>query len=432
MKTSLLAPNYKDSPYWWDRTQRPILEDIEIPRKIDVAILGSGYTGLHASIQTARSGRETLVFEAEQAGWGGSSRNGGQVSTSIKPNFTELSRRLGQENARAILQEGENALEWLGRFVQEEGIKCDYLKVGRFHGAHTHGQYQLLKRQIKLNPENFEQETQLVTPAKQHEEIGSDYYHGGLLFPNHASLDPALYHQGLLDCALNSGVKIKDRCAVNRIEKQAEGFLLHTDSGTVAAREVAVGTSGYTGSVTPWHQRRVIPIGSYIIATEELEEGLVDHLIPKNRIITDTRKLVVYYRASPDRKRILFGGRVSLKETDPNKSFAPLHSKLIEIFPQLSQAKVSHSWMGFVGFSFDHLPHTGVHEDIYYSMGYCGSGVSLSSYLGAKMGQRIAGLPEGKTALDDLPFSTRPLYYGNPWFLAPSILFYKFRDRFFS
>ena len=114
MKTSLLAPNYKDSPYWWDRTQRPILEDIEIPSKVDVAIIGSGYTGLHASIQTARSGRETLVFEAEQAGWGGSSRNGGQVSTSIKPNFTELSRRLGQENAQAILQEGENALEWLG------------------------------------------------------------------------------------------------------------------------------------------------------------------------------------------------------------------------------------------------------------------------------------------------------------------------------
>ena len=210
----------------------------------------------------------------------------------------------------------------------------------------------------------------MVPPDKLYEEISSDFYHGGVVYPNHASLDPALYHQRLLECALESGAKIKDRCSVRRIERQPEGFLLHTDSGDVQASKVAIGTSGYTGSVTPWHQRRVIPIGSYIIATEELEEGLVDHLIPKNRIITDTRKLVVYYRASPDRKRILFGGRVSLKETDPNKSFAPLHSKLIEIFPQLSQAKVSHSWMGFVGFSFDHLPHTGVHEGIHYSMGY--------------------------------------------------------------
>ena len=111
MKTSLLAPNYKDSPYWWDRTQRPVLSDIEIPRKVDVAIVGSGYTGLHAAIQTVRNGRETLVLEAEQAGWGGSSRNGGQVSTSIKLNFTELSRRFGPEHARSILQEGNNALD---------------------------------------------------------------------------------------------------------------------------------------------------------------------------------------------------------------------------------------------------------------------------------------------------------------------------------
>ena len=152
MKYSLLALNYQDSPYWWDRAPRPILEDIEIPRKVDVAIVGSGYTGLHAAIQTTRNGRETLVLEAEQAGWGGSSRNGGQVSTSIKLNFTELSRRFGPEHAKAILQEGEDALDWVGQFVQDEEIYCDFLKVGRFHGAHTHGLYQLLKRQIKLNP----------------------------------------------------------------------------------------------------------------------------------------------------------------------------------------------------------------------------------------------------------------------------------------
>ena len=269
MKDSLLATNYKDSPYWWDRTQRPILEDIEIPRKVDVAIVGSGYTGLHAAIQTVRNGRETLVLEAEKVGWGGSSRNGGQVSTSIKPNLTELSRRFGPEHALAILQEGTNALEWIGQFVQEERIDCDFLKVGRFHGAHTYNQYQILKSDLEKNPQNYEKETQLVPPDKLFEEISSDFYHGGLLYPNHASLDPALYHQGLLECALGSGVKIKDRCAVRRIERQPEGFLLHTDSGDVQASEVAIGTSGYTGSVSPWHQRRVIPIGSYIIATEE-------------------------------------------------------------------------------------------------------------------------------------------------------------------
>ena len=115
----IFTENFKSSPYWWEKAPRPKIEIKKVPEKIDVAIIGSGYTGLHAAIQTVRNGRETLVLEAEQAGWGGSSRNGGQVSTSIKPSFTELSQRFGNEHARAILQEGTNALEWIGQFVQE-------------------------------------------------------------------------------------------------------------------------------------------------------------------------------------------------------------------------------------------------------------------------------------------------------------------------
>ena len=198
------------------------------------------------------------------------------------------------------------------------------------------------------------------------------------------------------------------------------------------ASEVVVATGGYTGEVTPWHRRRVIPIGSYIIATETLEEGLVDQLIPKDRVITDTRKLVVYYRASPDRKRILFGGRVSLREANPDKCVKPLHKQLTQIFPQLENTMVSHSWMGFVGYTFDHMPHTGDQDGVHYAMGFCGSGVSLSSYFGTKLGQRLAGLPEGNTVLTEVKFQTRPFYSGNPWFLAPSIRFYRLHDRFFS
>ena len=200
----------------------------------------------------------------------------------------------------------------------------------------------------------------------------------------------------------------------------------------MSAREVVVATSGYTGTVTPWHRRRVIPIGSYIISTELLAEDLVNELIPRDRVITDSRKLVVYYRASPDRKRILFGGRVSLNETDPDKCAKPLHKKLTQIFPQLAKIKVSHSWMGFVGFTFDHMPHTGDKEGVHYAMGYCGSGVCLSSYFGTKLGQRLAGLSQGNTVFTDITFQTRPFYKGNPWFLAPSILYFQFRDRFLS
>src|SRR5690606_25035989 len=182
-------------------------------------------------------------------------------------------------------------------------------------------------------------------------------------------------------------------------------------------------TNRYTGPLTGWQLRLVIPIGSYVIATEELEPELVDKLIPRNRIVSDSRKVVYYYRASPDRSRILFGGRVSLSETDPRISGPRLHAELRAIFPELDSVRISHSWCGFVAYTFDELMHVGRHEGMYYAAGYCGSGVGMASYLGMRLGQQVLGLKEGATALDGLRFETRPLYSGNPWFLAPSVLY---------
>ena len=432
MTESLFAENYKNTPYWWDRTPRPTIKEIPLPKETEVLVIGSGYTGLCTAIQTCRNGLDTVVLDAQDAGWGGSSRNGGQVSPSIKPSFQELSRKYGEEPARELLKEGNNALKWIGDFIQEENIDCDFRRVGHYYGAHSLSQFKHLEKIINEQPEGLQLDVNLIPKSQQHTEIGSDFYHGGIVHKNHASLDPARFHQGLLEGALTSGAQIKTHCAVNKIEKKGGIFQIHTEAGTMSAREVVVATSGYTGTVTPWHRRRVIPIGSYIISTELLAEDLVNELIPRDRVITDSRKLVVYYRASPDRKRILFGGRVSLNETDPDKCAKPLHKKLTQIFPQLAKIKVSHSWMGFVGFTFDHMPHTGDKEGVHYAMGYCGSGVCLSSYFGTKLGQRLAGLPQGNTIFTDINFQTRPFYKGNPWFLAPSILYFQLRDRFLS
>ena len=432
MTESLFAENYKNTPYWWDRTPRPTIKEIPLPKETEVLVIGSGYTGLCTAIQTCRNGLDTVVLDAQDAGWGGSSRNGGQVSPSIKPSFQELSRKYGEEPARELLKEGYNALKWIGDFIQEENIDCDFRRVGHYYGAHSLSQFKHLEKIINEQPEGLQLDVNLIPKSQQHTEIGSDFYHGGIVHQNHASLDPARFHQGLLEVALTSGAQIKTHCAVNKIEKKGGIFQIHTEAGTMSAREVVVATSGYTGTVTPWHRRRVIPIGSYIISTELLAEDLVNELIPRDRVITDSRKLVVYYRASPDRKRILFGGRVSLNETDPDKCAKPLHKKLTQIFPQLAKIKVSHSWMGFVGFTFDHMPHTGDKEGVHYAMGYCGSGICLSSYFGTKLGQRLAGLPQGNTIFTDINFQTRPFYKGNPWFLAPSILYFQLRDRFLS
>jgi len=416
------------APYWWDDAPRPRLPQAVLPPTVDVAVVGAGYTGLHAALQTARGGRSTLVFDAEDAGWGCSSRNGGQISTSIKPGFDQLARRHGKQRAFDILREGQRSLAWIGEFIRCEQIDCDFGQVGRFHAAHNAAQYTALAARLAAQPKGLEVDAFLVPRAQQRQELGSDLYWGGVVYQQHCSVHPARYHQGLLERVLAAGAQVAARCAVQGVTRDGSSFLLSTAQGQVRARDVVIATNGYTGSLTPWLQRRVIPIGSYMIATEPLPDGLMDRLFPTNRIVSDTRKVVYYYRPSPDRRRILFGGRVSHQETDPRVSGPKLHAALVRLFPELHNTPISHSWCGFVAYTFDELMHLGKHEGLFYAMGYCGAGVGTSSYFGMRLGQQVLGLSEGRTALDGLPFQTRPLYSGNPWFLAPSVAYYRMRD----
>ena len=425
----LFTPDARLAPYWWDAVPRPALPPIDVPQAVDVAIVGSGYTGLHAALQTARGGRRTLVLDAEDAGFGCSTRNGGQISTSVKPGFDVLARRYGAQRAFDILRDGQRSLEWLGEFVRSESIDCDFGVVGRFHAAHNRAQFDALVRSTTNQRKGLAVETVVVPPDEQRREIDTDAYYGGVVYTRHASVDPARYHQGLLERVVAAGATVRARCAVIAIEREGERFRISTACGTTFARDVVIATNGYTGPLTPWLRRRVIPVGSYIIATEALPEATVARLIPRNRIVSDTRKVVFYYRASPDRRRILFGGRVCARETNALVSGPLLHREMVKIFPALANTRISHSWAGFVAYTFDELMHIGRHDGLHYACGYCGSGVGMASYLGMRVGQQVLGQPEGRTAFDDLPFPTRPFYTGTPWFLAASVRYYRLRDR---
>jgi len=426
---SLFTPDFKALPYWWDLTPRPGFPKADPPRSVDILVVGSGYTGLSAALQTARAGRSTLVVDADTIGWGCSTRNGGQVSSSVKPSFSELAARHGEDRAKGIIEEGHRSLAWLGEFVAAENIDCDYRISGRFHAAHSAKQYEALARYVANPPAGIDLAADVVSRSDQRKELGTHAYHGGIVYTRHAAVDPARLHRGLLERAVTAGVTLVPHCRVNAIERHSGNFLVRTSRGDVIARDVIVATNAYSGRVTPWLRRRVIPIGSYIIATEPIPRELMDRLFPTDRMVTDTRRVIYYYRASPDRTRILFGGRVSWNETDPLKSAPRLHAEMTRLFPELKGVRVSHSWMGFVAFTFDRLMHTGTHEGIHYAAGYCGSGVGMASYLGMKLGLKVLGRKEVKTAFDDLPFPTRPYYTGYPWFLAAAISYYRWLDQ---
>ena len=425
----IFAEDYRDKVYWWDHSPAPQIEPAPLPKKTDVLVIGSGYTGLCAALQTARAGRDTLVLDAAALGHGCSTRNGGQVTNMLKPSLAGLGRQYGAEKALKMLQEGPASMKFLKELIADEAIDCDLRTNGKFRAAHNRAQYEAMARQYANQTKGLEQQADMVPRSEQRREIGSDLYYGGAVVHAHFALDPAKYHSAILLRAEAAGARLIGNCAVRDVRPDGPEFQVRTERGTVRARDVVVATNGYTDKALPWFRRRVIPIGSYMIATERLPQDTIRELIPNDRIVTDSRKLVYYYRTSPDRRRILFGGRVSLRETDPRISAPLLRAELVRLFPQIEDVKLSYSWMGYVAFTFDSMPHIGKSEDLYFATGYCGSGIATASYLGTKLGLKVLGSPDAATALDATGFSTRPYYYGNPWFLAPTVHYYRLRDR---
>jgi glycine/D-amino acid oxidase-like deaminating enzyme len=419
------------TPYWLETTSLPPSSEEPLPGETDVLIVGGGYTGLAAAHESARAGLSTLVLDEGDIGGGCSSRNGGQVAYSIKPSFAALRARHGTALAGRIVELGREAVDHLRSLALDAGLDCDWRGHGTFVGAHTARHFRRLAAQVRAGESEGEGggRISIVSRAEQRRELASDFYHGGCVHHDDASIDPARLLAALWRRACGAGASVRGHCKVLAIERGPQGFVARTARGVLRARRVLLATNGYGGDLSPWHRRRVIPIGSYQIATAPLGAARMRELIPERRNVGDTRRVVVYFRPSPDGERLIFGGRAALRERDPLACVARLRAMMTEIFPQLRGVDVTHAWAGWVAYTFDTMPHTGSDRGLFHCMGYCGQGVPLAVLLGRRAGQRLAGLDAGRTALDDLPFPARPYYRTTPWFLAPSVFAYRLMDR---
>jgi glycine/D-amino acid oxidase-like deaminating enzyme len=216
-----------------------------------------------------------------------------------------------------------------------------------------------------------------------------------------------------------------------RLREGARGWKVATPRGTLRAQNVLVATSGYTSRVTPALQKKIIPIGSYIIVTEILPEKLAAELSPRNRMIYDSKNYLYYYRLTPDR-RMLFGGRAAFfPETSSTirRSAEILRPGMLTVYPQLRDAKIEYVWGGTLDFAFDIMPHAGQLDGLHFSLGYAGHGVGMSTYLGDKIAQSIlSGRDENPFAAIPFPGAPFGLYNGRPWFLPAAGLWYKLLD----
>jgi glycine/D-amino acid oxidase-like deaminating enzyme len=421
---------FKAMPYWWE-AYRPTAQDpLDLPPRARVAIVGGGYGGLSTALEATKHGIDCVVLEAAELGFGASTRSGGAVSggVNIGKSFSGKSLDPESQRAREVLADGADAFSLIERLIVEEGIDCAWKKTGRFVGAWTPAHYATQAKKIVLLNEAARSEAYMVPRERQREEMASDYYYGGMVVERSANLHPALYYKGLLDACRARGIPVCARAGVERISQRDGGWEVQTTRGSVRADEVVIATNGYTGDVTPELKRRVVPLSSHIIATEELPPDLAASLIPKQRTLSDTRRVLCYYRMSPDGKRMIFGGRARFTPVTPQQSAPILYRFMTDRFPQLRGVKLTHAWTGNVAFTLDALPHMGRRDGMHYLLGCNGSGVAMMTYLGWQTARKIAGVANQPSAFDTEEFPSHALYSGNPWFLPMIGGWYRFRD----
>jgi glycine/D-amino acid oxidase-like deaminating enzyme len=418
------------SPYWWE-TAPPCRDPApDIPHEIDVAIVGSGYTGMSAALTLSRAGRSVVVFEQGDIGCGASTRNGGAVGDTLRISFSKMLDKFGHGRAVAFYQGVREAREYLELLIEREGIECHYARVGRFIGAHKPADYEALARDLEVRHRMIGFDAEMVPEKDVREVIGSDVYHGGRLVHTDGNLHPALFHRGLLIRAIEAGALVAPQTPVVRISRADARFRVEFGGGSLRARDVIVATNGYTGRASSWLSRRLIPIQSQIIGTAPLAGALVERLIPKRRQMGDTRRLHNYFRTSPDGTRILFGGRAGAgAASNPERSALHLHRQMVDVFPALAGARITHAWSGYIAYTFDSLPHMTAHDGMHYVAGCCGSGVAMAPYLGHKAALKVLQSPEAATPFDQA-YATFPGYGGKPWFLPAVYWYFGLRDRY--
>jgi glycine/D-amino acid oxidase-like deaminating enzyme len=424
-----------ESNYWLTTSSMSPATAGNLPARADVAIIGAGFTGLSAARVLAKKSAAVAVLEANNIGWGASSRNGGMVLTGLKLSAETLAKRYGIELTRRMYASSLESIDMVEEIIREEHIDCSFSRCGHLEVACKQSHFDAYARSVEVIAREFHHELRIIPHDELGSEIGSGIYFGGIVDETSAGVNPAQYVSGLANAALRAGACVYENAQVQQIQRTSQngsaGFSVATSRGNIFAENVLVATSGYTATATPALQKKIIPIGSFIIATEPLPETLARELSPRNRMIYDSKHYLHYYRLTPD-NRMLFGGRAAFFPETKNtiqRSAEILRRDMVEVYPQLRDAKIEHAWGGTLDFCFDTMPHAGQTDGIYYALGYAGHGVAMATYLGTKLAEVMHG---GKNEIPyaAIPFPGAPLglYNGKPWFLPFAGAYYKVLD----
>jgi glycine/D-amino acid oxidase-like deaminating enzyme len=393
-------------PYWWAGVDAPPSSATALPGETDVCIVGAGLTGLSCAWELARHGRSVVVVDSDEIGRGASGRNGGMVHPGGKH---DLATMLTMPRGREMWDDTVAAFEGTEALVDELGVDCDWRRSGHLELA-GHPRHVAHLRSVADAYASIGEEARFIAAGDLRAEIGSDRFTGGLLVTRSGSVQPAKLVGAVAGAALSAGAELHGQTEARAVERDGGGYRIETSRGAIRAGEVVVATDGTTRRrPVPWLGRRILGIGSFIIATEPIEDGLARSVSPAGRMFFDTKNFLNYWRLSPDGRRVLFGGRTSFAPTTVEQARDRLYAAMLRSHPQLAGVRVERAWGGLVGLTFDRLPHLGRHPQtgVVYAAGYCGTGVALSTHFGRAIGRWMCG--EGEL----------PAFAGRPWPIVP-------------
>ncbi|MEK2609447.1 FAD-binding oxidoreductase [Pseudomonas shirazensis] len=376
----------------------------------DVCVVGGGLTGVNTALELAERGLSVILLEARRIGWGASGRNGGQLIRGVGHDVSGFARYVGQDGVRYLQQAGIDSVELVRQRIAQYAIDCD-LRWGFCELANTPAQFAAFKdEQAQLAELGYRHATRLVDATHIGEVVASEQYAGGLIDMGSGHLHPLDLVQGEARAAAKLGVRIFEQSPVLRIE-HGPSVTLHCAHGKVRAQSLVLGCNAHLDELEPRLSGKVLPAGSYVVATERLPEQVAQALIPQNMALCDQKVGLDYYRLTAD-NRLLFGGACHYSGRDPKDIAAYMLPKVRKVFPQLADVRIDYQWGGMIGITANRFPQVGrlsQYPNVYYAQGYSGHGLNVTHWTAKLLAEGIAvGHSQGLDVFSAVPHLTFP------------------------